>query len=97
LLETTRQVLSKHEDSSVLMISTTVVNAMTLLKSHLLDLDVKLLRKDFVVDEAKREVLTSSAYNATHEFTSSYDFSSLPESEVNDSPRNMYFFSCMLQ
>jgi hypothetical protein len=62
---------------------------MALLKSHLPDLDVELLCKDFTVDEAEREVLTNGAYDAAHEFTSSYDFSSLAESEDNDSPRNM--------
>jgi hypothetical protein len=71
------------------MISTAVANAMALLKSHLPDLDVELLHKDFAVDEAKREALTSGAYDAAHEFVSSYDFSRLVESEDNDSSRNM--------
>jgi hypothetical protein len=71
------------------MISIAVVNAMALLKSHLPDLDVELLCKDFVVDEAEREALTSGAYDAAHKFTSSYDFSSLAKSEYNDNPRNM--------
>jgi hypothetical protein len=84
-----RQALSKHEDSSILMISTVVANAMALMKSHLPDLVVELLRKDFAVDEADREAMTSGAYDAAHEFASSYDFSSLAESEDNDSPRNM--------
>jgi hypothetical protein len=89
LLELARQALSKCEDSSVLMISMAVVNAMALLKSHLPDLDVELLCKDFAVDEAEREALTNGAYDAAHEFASSYDFSSLAESDNNDSPRNM--------
>jgi hypothetical protein len=71
------------------MISIAVVNAMALLKSHLPDLDVELLCKDFVVDEAEREALTSGAYDAAHKFASSYDFSSLAKSEYNDNPRNM--------
>jgi hypothetical protein len=50
---------------------------------------MKLLHKDFTVDEAEREVLTNGAYDAAHEFTSSYDFSSLANSEDNDSPRNI--------
>jgi hypothetical protein len=83
-----RQALSKREDSSIMMISTTVANAMALLKSHLPDLDVELLRKDFTVDEAECEALTNGAYDAAHEFASAYDFSSLAESEDNDSPRN---------
>jgi hypothetical protein len=53
LLESARQALSKREDSSMLMILTAVANAMALLKSHLPDLDVELLRKDFVVDEVE--------------------------------------------
>jgi chromosome segregation ATPase len=89
LLETARQALSKCEDSSILMISTAVANAMALLKSHLPDLDVELLRKDYVVNVEDHEALTSGAYDAAHEFASSYDFSSLVESEDNDSPRNM--------
>jgi hypothetical protein len=84
-----QQVLSEREDSSVLMISMAVANAMTLLKSYLPDLDVELLRKDFTIDEAKREALTSGAYDAAHEFASSYDFSSLTESKNNGIPRNM--------
>jgi hypothetical protein len=89
LLETTRQAMSKREDSSVLMISTVVANALALLKSHLPDLNVELLCKDFVVDEAERETLTNGAYDFTHEFDSAYDFSSLVESEDNGSPKNM--------
>jgi hypothetical protein len=71
------------------MISMAVANAMALMKSHLPDLVVELLRKDFAVAEADREAMTSGAYDAAHEFASSYDFSSLAESEDNDSPRNM--------
>jgi hypothetical protein len=83
------QALSKREDSFVLMISTIVAIAMALLKSQLPDLDVELLCKDFAVDEAEREALTTGAYDAAHEFASSYDFSSLVKSEDNDSPRNV--------
>jgi hypothetical protein len=71
------------------MILMAVANAMALLKSHLLDLDVEVLSKDFVVDEADHEALTSGAYDAAHEFTSSCDFSSPVESEDNDSHRNI--------
>jgi hypothetical protein len=53
LLEMARQALSKREDYSVLMISTAVANAMALLKSHLPNLNVELLLKDFTVDEAE--------------------------------------------
>jgi hypothetical protein len=50
---------------------------------------VELLRKDFTIDEVECEVLTNGAYDAAHEFTSSYDFSSLAEFVDNDSPRSM--------
>jgi hypothetical protein len=89
LLESARQALSKHEETSTQMISTGVANAMALLKSHLPDLDVELLLKNFAVDEAEREAVTNSAYDAAHEFASSYDFSSLAESKDNDNPRNV--------
>jgi hypothetical protein len=68
LSESARQALSKREDSSILMISMTIANAMALLKSHLPDLDVELLHKDFMVDEAEREALINDAYNVAHEF-----------------------------
>jgi hypothetical protein len=62
---------------------------MALLKSHLPDLDMELLHKDFAIDEAKCEVLTNGAYDAAHKFASSYDFFSLAEFKDNDSTRNM--------
>jgi hypothetical protein len=89
LLESAQQDLPNHEDSSIQMISMAVAIAMSLLKSHLTDLDVELLCKDFTVDEAEHEALTSGTNDAAHEFASSYDFSSLAESEDNDSPRNV--------
>jgi chromosome segregation ATPase len=89
LLESARQELSKCEDSSILMISTVVANDMALLKSHLNDLDVELLRQDFTVSEAEHEALTNGAYDDAHEFALSYNFSSLAESKDNDSPRSM--------
>jgi hypothetical protein len=88
-LESAWLALSKREDSSTQMISTVVANDMALLKSHLPDLDVELLLKDFIVTEVEREALTNGVYDATHEFVSSYDFSSLAESDDNDSPRNV--------
>jgi hypothetical protein len=70
--------LPKREDSSIQMILTALANAMTLLKSHLPDLDVELLRIDFTIDESECDPLTNSEYHAAHEFASSYNFSSLP-------------------
>jgi hypothetical protein len=78
-LESAQKALSKREGSSTVMISTVVANALALLKSHMPDLNVELLRKDFVVDEATRETLTSNAYTAAYDFVLSYDFSSLAE------------------
>jgi hypothetical protein len=80
LLKMARQALSKREDSSILMISMAVANAMALLKSHLPNLDVELLTKYFVVDQVECEALTSGTYDAAHEFASSYDFSCLAKS-----------------
>jgi hypothetical protein len=75
LLKSAQRALSRHEDSSVQIILTAVANAMALLKSHLSDLDVQILYKDFTVDETECEALTTGAYDTAHEFASSYDFS----------------------
>jgi hypothetical protein len=88
LLEMARQALSKREDSSILMISMAVANVVALLKSHLPDLNVELLRKDFAVDEVECGALTGGAYDAAHEFASYNDLASLAKSGDNDSPRN---------
>jgi hypothetical protein len=50
---------------------------MALFKNHLSDLDVEILCKDFTIDDAEREALANSAYDAAHDFLSLYDFSSL--------------------
>jgi hypothetical protein len=63
-----------------------VANAVALMKNHLPDLDVEILRKDFAVDDAEREILVNSAYDATHDFVFLYDFSSLTGSDDNNSP-----------
>jgi hypothetical protein len=72
-----------------MVISSKVVHATTLFKSHLLDLDMEVLRKDFTVEEAEHETLVTSAYDAAQDFVSSYDFASLVESKDNDSPRTL--------
>jgi hypothetical protein len=71
------------------MISSAVAHAAALFKNHLLDIDVEILRKDFVVDEAMHETLVAIAYDAAQDFVSSYDFTSLTESKDNDSPRDL--------
>jgi hypothetical protein len=39
------------------------------------------------VDDAERKTLVSSAFDAAQDFLSSYDFTSLAESDDNDSPK----------
>jgi hypothetical protein len=70
-----------------MMISSAVAHAAVLFKNHLPDLIMELLRQDFTVDDAERETLVSSAFDAAQDFVSSYDFTSLAESDDNDSPK----------
>jgi hypothetical protein len=51
------------------------------------DLDMEILCKDFTIDGAEREALANSTYDTTHDFVSSYDFSSLVKFDENNSPR----------
>jgi hypothetical protein len=87
LLESSRSTASKREDSFNMMISSVVAHAVTLFNNHLLDLNMELLRQDFTVDNAERETLVSSAFDTAQDFVSSYDFTSLAESDDNDSPK----------
>jgi hypothetical protein len=64
-----------------------VANAAALFKNHMSDLDMEILRKDFTIDDIEREALANSAYDIAHEFVSLYDFSSVAESDVNNSPK----------
>jgi uncharacterized tellurite resistance protein B-like protein len=72
-----------------MVISSAVANATALFKNHLPDLDMKILHKNFTIDGAEWEALANSAYDATHEFVSLYDFSSFAESDDNNSSRAM--------
>jgi hypothetical protein len=85
LLELAQKTSFKHEDSFNMMISSTVAHATTLFKNHLPDMNMELLRLDFTVDDAERETLVSSAFDAAQDFVSSYDFTSVVESDDNDS------------
>jgi hypothetical protein len=87
LLDSARKTASKREDSFNMMISSAVAHAAALFKNHLPDLNMELLRQDFTVDDAERETLVSSAFDTTQDFVSSYDFTSLAESDDNDSPK----------
>jgi hypothetical protein len=51
-LESARQVLSKCEASSLVVIALAMAIAMALFKSHTPDLDMEIHRKDFPIDDA---------------------------------------------
>jgi hypothetical protein len=70
-----------------MMIFSAVTHVAALFKNHLSDLNMELLRQDFTVDNAERETLISNAFDAAQDFVSSYDFTSLAESDDNDSPK----------
>jgi hypothetical protein len=67
----------------------TVAHTVALFKNHLLDLNMEILCQNFTVDDAERDALVSSAFDAAQDFVSSYDFSSLVESDDNDSPKGL--------
>jgi hypothetical protein len=70
-----------------MMISSVVAHAAALFKNHLPDLNMELLHQDFTVDDVEQKALVSSAFDATQDFVSSYGFTSLAESDDNDSPK----------
>jgi hypothetical protein len=41
------------------------------------------------MDDAERETLVSSAFDAAQDFVSSYDFASLARSDDNDNPKTL--------
>jgi hypothetical protein len=85
LLESARKTSSKRENSFNMMISSTVAHATALFKNHLPNLNVELLRQDFTVDDVEHETLVSNTFDTAQDFISSYDFTSLAESDDNDS------------
>jgi hypothetical protein len=89
LLESAQQALAKHEGSANMMISSAVAHTAALFKNHLPDLNMEILRQDFTVDDVEREALVSSVFDAAQDFVSSYDFTSLVESDDNDSPKGL--------
>jgi hypothetical protein len=89
LLESAQQGLAKREVSVNMMISSAVAHIAALFKSHLPDLNMKILRQDFTVDDAEHEALVSSAFDVAQDFVSSYDCTSLVEFDDNDSPKGL--------
>jgi chromosome segregation ATPase len=87
LLDSAQKIASKRKDSFNMMISSAVAHVETLFKNHLPDLNLELLCQDFTVDDAERETLVSSAFDAAQDFVSSYDFTSLAEFDDNGSPK----------
>jgi hypothetical protein len=87
LLESSWKTSSKRERSFDMMISSAVAHATTLLKNHLLDLNMELLHQDFTVNDAEHETLVSSAFDTAQDFVSSYYFTSLAKSDDNDNPK----------
>jgi lipoate synthase len=68
------------------VISSVVANAMALVKNHIPEFDVEILHKDFMVNDAKREVLIDITYDTAQHFVFLYDFSALAKSDDNNSP-----------
>jgi hypothetical protein len=85
-LDSTQQMLSKREFSSLAVMSSAVANAMALVKNHIPDFDAEILRKDFTVDDAEQAALVNSDYDTAQHFVSLYDFSVLAESDDNNNP-----------
>jgi hypothetical protein len=71
------------------VIASVVANPMTLFKSHIPDLDMEILRKDFPIDDVECEALAYSTYDVVHDFVSLYAFSSFAETDDDKSPKAM--------
>jgi hypothetical protein len=71
----------------LLLISSAVAHTAMLFKNHLSGLNLELLHQDFIVNDAEHETLVSSTFDAAQDFVSSYDFTSLVESDDNDNPK----------
>jgi hypothetical protein len=62
-LKLAQKVLSKREFSSSTVISSVVANTVALMKNHMPNFDVEILRRDFTIDEGEREALVKSSYD----------------------------------
>jgi hypothetical protein len=67
-------------------ISSVVVNVMSLVQNRISEFDAEILRKDFTVHDAKWAALVDSTYDTAQHFVFLYDFSTLAESDDNNSP-----------
>jgi hypothetical protein len=86
LLDSAQQALSKWEFSSSSVISSSMANAMALVKNHMSKFDAEILWNDFSINDTERVVLVNNAYDIVQHFVSLYDFSVLAESDDNNSP-----------
>jgi hypothetical protein len=86
LLESSQKALTKRDFSSLTVISSEVAHAVALVKNHMPELDAEILRRDFTINEAEREVLVDSVYDTAQYFVSLYNFFALIESDDNNSP-----------
>jgi hypothetical protein len=69
-----------------MVITSVVANAAALFKSHVPDLDIEILHKDFPIDDTEHEALAHNAYDAVHDFVSFYVFSNLAKADDDKSP-----------
>jgi hypothetical protein len=86
LLSSTQKALNKQDFSSSAVIYLVVAHVLALVKNHMPEFDAEMLRRDFTINEVEREVLVDSVYDTAHHFLSLYDFSTLAESDDNNSP-----------
>jgi hypothetical protein len=87
LLESAQKTSSMRKNSFNMIISSMVAHAAALFKNHLPSLNMELLLQDFTMDDAEHETLVYNVFDATQDFISSYDSTSLAEFDDNDSPK----------
>jgi hypothetical protein len=87
LLESTQKMLSEHDYSSSVVISSAMAHTVALLKIHTPDLETKQLRRDFLFDNnEERDALIDNVYDTAQHFVSQYDFSVVNDQDDNGSP-----------
>jgi hypothetical protein len=58
---------------------------MALLKSHMPDFDVEILRREFPINDEEKDATVDSVYDTAQHFVSQYDLSALNELDDNAS------------